>query len=76
VPARGRAPEVRLTTFAEAAAYLDDTAADAWSEELLHHALASTVLALDSKLPSDVRMATAFIAEYLKKSGRLDRQHD
>lgn len=76
VPARGRAAEVRLTTFAEAAAYLDETTADAWSEELLQYALTSMVVALESKLPSDVRMATSFIDEYLKKSGRLERQHD
>ena len=67
---------MRLATFAEAAAYLDETTADSWSEELLQHALASMVVALDSKLPSDVRMATAFIDEYLKKSGRLERQYD
>ncbi len=65
-----------MTTFADAVAYLDETTPDAWSEELLQYALTSMVVALDSKLPSDIRMATAFIDEYLKTSGRFERQHD
>jgi hypothetical protein len=31
---------------------------------------------LPTREASDVRMATTFIDEYLKKSGRLERQHD